>query len=121
MRELDQAPFGIVGLETALGLVVTRLVEPGHLDWSTAITKMTINPARVLGINKGTLAVGADADVTVIDPEVRWTVDPAKFRSKSANTPFAGWKLQGRADATIVGGRIKHQLGADSRRPARAR
>jgi dihydroorotase len=128
MRELDQAPFGIVGLETALGLVVTRLIEPGHLDWPSAIAKMTINPARILGIHraKGTLRVGADADVTVIDPEVRWTVDPAKFRSKSTNTPFAGWKLQGRADTVIVGGRIKHKVAADGatadvRRTAKAR
>ena len=124
MRELDQAPFGIVGLETALGLVITRLIEPGHLDWSTALKKMTINPARILGINKGTLAVGADADITIIDPDVRWTVDPARFRSKSANTPFAGWKLQGRADTVIVGGRVKYQVSAsadhESRRPARA-
>ncbi len=125
MRELDQAPFGIVGLETALGLVVTRLIEPGHLDWPAALAKMTINPARILGINKGTLAIGADADITVIDPTVRWTVDPTKFRSKSRNTPFAGWKLQGRADSVIVGGRIKYQAPAEAaeqgRRPARAR
>jgi dihydroorotase len=126
MRELDQAPFGIVGLETALGLVVTRLIEPGHLDWPTALAKMTINPARILGINKGTLKIGADADITVIDPEVRWTVNPARFRSKSTNTPFAGWNLQGRADAVIVGGRIKYQLQAEGaeaegRRAASAR
>ena len=69
MQELDQAPFGIVGLETSLGLVITRLIEPGHLDWPTALAKMTINPARVLGIAKGTLQIGADADVTIIDPE----------------------------------------------------
>jgi dihydroorotase len=109
MRELDQAPFGIVGLETALGLVVTRLIEPGHLDWPTVLAKMTINPASVLGINKGTLQIGADADVTIIDPVARWTVDPTKFRSKSANTPFAGWKLTGRADTTIVAGQVKYQ------------
>lgn len=108
MLELDQAPFGIIGLETSLALVITRLIEPGHLDWPTALAKMTINPARVLGIDKGTLAVGADADITVIDPDIRWTVDPAKFRSKSINTPFAGWNLRGRADTVIVGGRIKH-------------
>jgi dihydroorotase len=126
MRELDQAPFGIVGLETALGLVVTRLIEPGHLDWPTALAKMTINPARILGINKGTLKIGADADITVIDPEARWTVNPALFRSKSTNTPFAGWNLQGRADTVIVGGRIKFQVQADGveadgRRAASAR
>ncbi len=107
MQELDRAPFGIVGLETSLGLVVTRLIEPGHLDWPTVLAKMTINPARVLGIDKGTLAPGADADVTVIDPKVQWTVDPAEFRSKSTNTPFAGWQLRGRAETVIVGGRVK--------------
>ncbi len=107
MRELDQAPFGIVGLETALGLVVTKLIEPGHLDWPLALAKMTINPARILAIPKGTLAIGADADITVIDPDIRWTVDPEKFRSKSVNTPFAGWRLRGKADTVIVGGKIK--------------
>ncbi len=107
MQELDQAPFGIVGLETSLGLVITRLIEPGHLDWPTAIRKMSLNPARILGLDKGTLRIGAEADVTIIDPQVRWTVDPTKFRSKSTNTPFAGWQLTGRADVVIVGGRVK--------------
>ncbi len=81
---------------------------------------MTVNPARVLGIDKGTLALGADADVTIIDPAARWTVDPAKFRSKSVNTPFAGWKLQGRADTVIVGGRVKYQVEAAPLRPVAA-
>jgi len=107
MQELDQAPFGIVGLETSLGLVITRLIEPGHLDWPTALSKMTINPARILDIPKGTLRLGADADVTIIDPKARWTVDPSKFHSKSNNTPFAGMELTGRAEAVIVGGRVK--------------
>jgi dihydroorotase len=107
MQELDRAPFGIVGLETALGLVVTQLIEPGHLDWPTTLAKMTCNPARILGIDKGTLKIGADADVTIIDPNVRWTVDPAEFRSRSTNTPFAGWELTGRAEVVIVGGRVK--------------
>jgi dihydroorotase len=108
MRELDQAPFGIVGLETSLGLVVTKLIEPGHLDWPSALAKMTINPARVLGLKKkGTLAIGADADVTVIDPGARWTVEASEFRSKSANSPFIGWELHGRATTVIVGGRVK--------------
>ncbi len=107
MQELDQAPFGIVGLETSLGLVITKLIEPGHLDWTGALAKMTVNPARILGIPKGTLAVGADADVTIIDPEVRWRVDPAEFRSKSRNTPYAGWELKGRAATVIVGGDVR--------------
>ncbi len=109
MLELDQAPFGIVGLETSLGLVITQLIEPGHLDWPTALRKMTINPARVLGIAKGTLQIGADADVTIIDPKVRWKVDPAKFLSKSVNTPFAGWELTGRAETVLVGGEVKYR------------
>jgi len=112
MQELDLAPFGIVGLETSLGLVVTKLIEPGHLDWPAALAKMTSNPAQILGINKGTLAVGADADITIIDPDVRWEVNPAEFRSKSSNTPFGGWKLRGRAEVVLVGGRVKF-----SRRP----
>ena len=111
MQELDQAPFGIVGLETALGLTITHLIEPGILDWPTTLAKMTINPARILGIPKGTLRIGADADVTIIDPKHRWTVDPARFRSKSKNTPYAGWKLTGRADTVIVGGKVKYAIG----------
>ncbi len=111
MRELDLAPFGVVGLETTLGLVITKLIEPGHLDWPTAIRKMSLAPAQILGIDKGTLRIGAEADVTVIDPKARWKVDPSKFQSKSVNTPFAGWELTGRADAVIVGGRVKYQRG----------
>jgi dihydroorotase len=109
MRELDQAPFGIVGLETALGLVVTKLIEPGVLDWPSAVAKLTVNPARVLGINKGTLAVGADADITIIDPTYEWTVDPARFRSRSKNSPFGGWRLRGRAETVIVGGEARYR------------
>ncbi len=111
MQELDQAPFGIVGLETSLGLVITKLIAPGHLDWDAAIRKMSLNPARILGLNKGTLQIGAEADITIIDPKIRWTVDPAQFRSKSKNTPFTGWELTGRADTVIVGGRVKFQTG----------
>jgi dihydroorotase len=109
LRELDQAPFGIVGLETSLGLVVTNLIEPGHIDWPAAIRLMSLAPARILGLNKGTLAVGADADITIIDPKARWTVDPQSFRSKSRNTAFAGMELIGRAEVTIVGGQVKFQ------------
>ena len=107
MQELDRAPFGVVGLETALGLVVTKLIEPGHLDWPSALAKLTIHPARVLGIPKGTLAVGADADITILDPDVRWRVNPAEFRSKSRNTPFGGMELKGRATTVIVGGEVR--------------
>jgi len=109
IQELDRAPFGIIGLETALGLVVTKLIEPGHLDWPTALAKMTCNPARILGLNKGTLALGADADVTIIDPGARWKVEAERFRSKSSNSPFLGWELTGRADTVIVAGKVKYR------------
>jgi dihydroorotase (multifunctional complex type) len=104
MLELNRAPFGAVGLETCLGVILTKLVVTGRLDWMTALAKLTINPARILGIPKGTLQIGADADITVIDPDLAWTVDPDQFRSKSKNTTFAGWQLQGRAVHVFVGG-----------------
>jgi dihydroorotase len=110
MQELDVAPFGIIGLETCLPLTITQLIEPGHLTWEQAIRKMTINPAKILGVDKGTLRLGADADVTIIDPKRPWTVDCSEFRSKSKNSPFGGWELTGRAVTTIVGGKIKYQL-----------
>jgi dihydroorotase len=107
MQELDRAPFGMVTLETTLGLIATKLIQPGYLDWPGALAKMTINPARVLGLSKGTLQIGADADVTIIDPDARWVVRPEEFRSKSCNTPLAGQELQGRPEYVLVGGKIK--------------
>ncbi|MEK6644566.1 MAG: dihydroorotase [Planctomycetota bacterium] len=111
-KELDfqNAPFGIVGLEVALGLFVKALVAPGHLDWSGLIQRMTTNPARILGLAKGTLQVGADADVTVIDPDRSWMVDLTEFRGLSRNCPYEGWELTGRATHTIVGGRLVFAL-----------
>jgi dihydroorotase len=106
-RELDQAPNGIIGLETFLPICVTFLVEKGHLTWSQLIEKMTVNPANVLGIDRGTLKPGRPADVTVIDPAAEWTVDVNQFRTKSRNSPFHGWKVKGRAVATIVSGEVK--------------
>jgi dihydroorotase len=111
MRELDQAPFGIIGLETLVPIVVTYLIDPGHLTWPEAIRKLTINPAQLLGIPKGTLRPGADADVTLIDPTARWTIDPSQFRSRSRNCPFAGWEVRGRAHTVIVGGEVRYTLG----------
>jgi dihydroorotase len=112
MRELDQAPNGIIGLETLLPVCVLALVEPGRLTWPKLIEKLTVNPARVLGVERGTLTPGAVADVTVIDPTTEWTIDPARFRSKSRNCPFAGWKVRGRADVALVGGAVKYERGA---------
>jgi len=111
MLELDRAPFGILGLETAVGLSVTRLVATGRIGWPRLIEALSTLPARILGINRGTLRPGAVADITLIDPERSWQVDIDTFRSKSINSPFHGWTLRGRAVATIVGGRIKHRLG----------
>ncbi len=113
MRELDRAPFGMVALETTLSLIITRLVKPGHLDWSSALAKLSTNPARVLGIDKGTLRIGADADIVIIDPQASWTVDPSRFRSKSVNTPLAGWQLQGRVVQVLVAGQCKLPLVPD--------
>lgn len=103
--EFDYAPFGIVGLETSLGLTLT-LVSEGVLSLSEAIGKLSAKPAAVLKIDKGTLALGSDADITIIDPDLTWTVDSTQFKSRSRNTPFNGWKLKGKAVQTIVGGKL---------------
>ncbi len=118
--EFECAAHGIVGLETALPLAL-RLVHEHGLAIETVVRAMTAAPARILGVPGGTLAVGAAADVTVIDPRPEWTVDPATFCSKSRNTPFGGWSLSGRARATIVGGVIKWQAAAAAAAPRRTR
>ena len=101
-----EAPNGIVGLETALGLVLTRVVGEGVIDLAAMVDRMSCAPARAFGLPGGTLAEGSPADVTVFDPAAEWTVDPKLFRSKSRNTPFTGWRLVGRPRLTVVGGRI---------------
>jgi dihydroorotase len=105
---LDQAPFGVVGLETALGLTL-GLVQQGRLTLQRAMTCLTSAPAAVLGLPRGTLEPGAAADVTLIDPDAFWTVDPERFRSKSRNTPFAGRVLKGQVVRTLVAGRTVYQ------------
>ncbi len=103
--EFDAAPFGIVGLETELGLFLDLLVhKTGAIELPRLIEMFTLNPARLLKIDAGTLSSGAVADVTLIDPELEWTVDAKVFETASCNTPFDGWKLKGRAVRTIVGG-----------------
>jgi dihydroorotase len=105
-REFADAPNGIVGLETALAVVVTHLVVPGILTFPTLVERMSVSPARVFGLAGGTLRMGSVADVTVFDPARSWRVDPLAFRSKGRNSPWRGSTLTGRAVCTIVGGRI---------------
>ncbi len=102
--EFDRAPFGLIGLETALGLAIARV--PG-LPLTHLVALLSTNPARIVGLkNRGTLSPGNVADVTIFDPRKRWTYDVSRSRSKSRNTPFAGWQLTGKVRATIVGGRV---------------
>jgi len=108
--EFTLAPFGVIGMETLLPIVITELVEKGVLSINEVIAKLTLNPARILDLPKGTLTVGADADITIIDPKVEWQIDVEKFKSKSRNCPFHGRKVTGRARFTIVGGEIKFAL-----------
>ncbi len=108
-QEFTEAPFGIVGLETALPLTLA-LVEEGVLTLESAVDKLATAPAKAFSLNAGTLAAGAPADVAIVDPTLEWEVDPARFRSKSRNTPFAGWKVKGRVTTTIVSGRVVYEL-----------
>jgi len=105
-REFDQCPNGILGVETLLPLSVTHLIGPGRLTWRQLIEKVTLNPAKVLSIDRGTLRPGAPADVTVIEPDIEWTIDIGKFASKSRNSPFDGWKVRGRARQVVVAGKL---------------
>jgi dihydroorotase len=105
-QAFDDAPFGLVGLETALAIAITELVERSIIDLPTLVMRMSTAPARAFNLPGGTLAAGAPADVTVFDPVADWTVDPRAFLSKSRNTPFAGRRVRGRNMLTVVGGRI---------------
>jgi dihydroorotase len=107
--EFDRAPFGITGLETAVGLVFDRLVHAGRIPLPRAIELLSTNPARVFNLPGGTLAEGSVADLVVLDPDRRVTVDATRHRSKSRNTPFHGWQLRGGVELTMVGGRIVHR------------
>ena len=112
-KELEflTAPFGIASLECALGLYVKALIGPGILDWPDLVRLMTEKPAKIIGVDKGTLGVGKQGDVTIIDPDAEYKVDVSKFRSKSRNCPYHGWTLKGRVDKTIVGGEIRFSAG----------
>jgi len=108
-RDFDDAPFGIIGLETALGLGIKELVGGGVLSLSDLIRRMSTEPAHAFHLEGGTLGKGKPADVVVFDPEVTWTVDPTRFCSKSRNTPFADRVLAGRVERTIVRGRTVYE------------
>ena len=108
LQTMDRAPFGIVGLETALALTLTFLVEPGHLTLARAIELWTESPRRLFGLPAVSLEPGDPADLVLFDPDARWTVDPARFRSRGRSTPFAGWSVSGRVLLTVCGGEITH-------------
>jgi dihydroorotase len=109
MVEFDRAPFGIVGLETAVPIVFDRLVHTGLIGLSRMIELLSSNPARIINVPGGTLAAGARADITVLAPDMKTTVRAQSLKSKSKNTPFDGWELRGGVAATIVGGRLVYQ------------
>ena len=111
-RRLAEAPSGMIGLESALPVYIQTLLSTRRITWPQLVARLTVNPARVLSARSGTLAVGAAADVTVIDPNAAWTIDPARFASRARNCPFAGWNVRGRAMLTMVGGRIVYRLNA---------
>jgi dihydroorotase len=121
--EFDAAPFGAIGLETAVGVLFTYCVRAGHMSAARLISRLTVGPAAALGLRDfGALTPGCRADVTVIDPEVVWTVDPADFASKSTNTPFAGLELFGAPILTIVGGALAYMgegIGLSGKLPSR--
>ncbi|MFN7020216.1 MAG: dihydroorotase [Phycisphaerales bacterium] len=111
--DFESAPFGIVGLETALPLYRRALIDPGVIGWPRLVAMMTIEPARLCGLDRrgyGRLRVGDPGDVTVIDPDHRWTIRGSEFKGRSRNTPFDGWEVQGRAVATVVGGELRHEV-----------
>ncbi|NOU92458.1 amidohydrolase family protein [Paenibacillus sp. LMG 31456] len=105
-RPLGEAPFGLVGLETAVGLTFTFLVHSGRLSLMDALAKLTVNPSEIMGLPSGRLTKGSDADITILDPQKEWTVDPEQFKSQSRNSPFAGMKLKGKAVLTMVNGTV---------------
>ena len=108
-KDLEHAPFGIVGLETSVALTITNLVKKGHITPLQMAAKMSYNPAKVLGSNKGTLNENAVADVVVINPDTEYEIDANTFASKGKNTPFNGYKVNGQVEFTILGGKIVYE------------
>ena len=108
-RPLTEAPSGMVGLETSLAVTLTALYHTGKMSLSDILRMMTVEPARILGVDMGQIKVGSDADIMIFDPDEEWVVDPEQFASKGRNTPFGGQKLKGKVKYTIVGGTIIYQ------------
>jgi dihydroorotase len=107
--DYDHAPFGMIGLETSVGLTITELVNKKFLTWPKMVERMSATPARIMGLKgKGVLKPGADADITIIDPNKEWVFKKEEVVSKSQNSPFLGWKLQGQVQKTICGGKITY-------------
>ena len=115
-KELEflAAPFGIASLECALGLYIKALLETGVVEWPELIRLMSTNPAKIISTDKGTLGKGRQADVTIIDAQAEYAVNTNKFKSKSRNCPYNGWRLKGKVDYTIVGGEIRYSAKEDA-------
>ncbi|MDD5237837.1 MAG: dihydroorotase [Candidatus Omnitrophica bacterium] len=107
--EFERAEFGVIGLETELAVCITELVKSGLLDWPGLVRKLAFNPAKILGINKGTLTPGSDADLIVVSPGNEWVVEKKRFLSKSKNSPFIGKKLKGIVEYTLVAGKVVYK------------
>ncbi|MBI4459435.1 MAG: amidohydrolase family protein, partial [Acidobacteria bacterium] len=109
MQEFEMAPFGIIGFETALGLALERLVHSGRISLTRLVELFSVNPARIVSLDRGTLKVGAVADITILNPERRWIYDVNQSQSRSRNTPFQGYSFRGGPATTIVAGQIVWQ------------
>jgi len=104
--EFDSAPFGMIGLETALSICIMELIDTNILTWKELVEKLSVNPSKILNLKRGTLKEGAIADITIIDPKKEWVYKKENIESKSSNSPFVGKKLKGVAVDVIVGGEI---------------
>jgi dihydroorotase len=113
MQEFEKCPFGITGLETALGLSLEALIHPDRISMKRLIEMYTVNPARILNLDRGTLSPGVPGDVTIFDPQLHWTYDVNRSCSKSKNSPFDGRTFRGGAAAAVVGGEIVWQRGQE--------
>ena len=108
--EFERAEFGVIGLETELAVGITELIHPGILSWPELLFKMSVNPARILGLDRGTLTVGACADIVIVDAEKEWLVEKNQLVSKSKNSAFLNKKLKGVVEYTLLSGKITYNI-----------